>query len=183
MNTANIDNTAPPGKKRYTAHIIQNGEMFPSDCVLGSSFQITENAQFPPDILVNTVYAGFVLLHFGTESMKDSIRTWKDTYSSNSTHREVAYGAITDECTTTTESCFPSVASTLQGTEGDYIPQLPLLYKADDLIGMVMAILYILVLPDEHLEMMRHAREGAEAAEQRHVQEKVEEWIGHVDAA
>ncbi|KAH9042884.1 hypothetical protein EDB83DRAFT_2507548 [Lactarius deliciosus] len=172
MDTADVDDTAPPEQKRYTAHIIQNGETFPSDCVPGSSFRITENAQFPPDILFDAVYAGFVLLHFGTEAMKDFARKWKGTYS---TERE-AYGAITDERTTAMKR------SLKQALGRNELHERRTRGQADDLIGMVMAIPYILVSPDEHLETMRQAREEAEAAEQRRVQEKVEEWIGHVDA-
>ncbi|KAH8994546.1 hypothetical protein EDB92DRAFT_2113349 [Lactarius akahatsu] len=174
INTADVDDTAPPGQKRYTAHIIQNGETFPSDCVPGSSFRITENAQFPPDILFDAVYAGFVLLHFGTEAMKDFARKWKDTYS---TQREAAYGAITDERTTATGR------SPKQALDRNERHERRTRGQADDLIGTVMAIPYILVSPDEHLETMRQAREEAEAAEQRRVHEKVEEWIGHVDTA
>ncbi|KAH8980749.1 hypothetical protein EDB86DRAFT_3087629 [Lactarius hatsudake] len=156
MDTADVDDTAPPEQKRYTAHIMQNGDTVPSDCVPGSSFRITENAQFPPDILFDAVYAGFVLLHFGTE--------------------EAAYGAITDERTTATERSPKQALDRIERHERRRRGQ------ADDLIGMVMAIPYILVSPDEHLETMRQAREEAEAAEQRRVHEKVEEWIGHVDA-
>ncbi|KAH9067527.1 hypothetical protein EDB87DRAFT_1583680 [Lactarius vividus] len=105
MNTADVDDTAPPGQKKYTAHLIQNGETFPSDCVPGSSFRITENAQFPPDILFDAVYAGFLIFHLGTEAMKDSASKWNDTYSKMAmTQREAAYGAITDERTTATET-------------------------------------------------------------------------------
>ncbi|KAH9174456.1 hypothetical protein EDB89DRAFT_1953198 [Lactarius sanguifluus] len=165
MDTADVDDTAPPGQKRYTAHIIQNGETFPSDCVPGSSFRITENTQFPPDILFDAVYAGFVLLHFGTEAMKESAR------------KEAAYGAITDERTTAMER------SPKQALDSNERHERRTRGQVDDLIGMVMAIPYILVSPDEHLETMRQAREEAEAAEQRLVHEKVEEWIGHVNAA
>ncbi|KAH8980748.1 hypothetical protein EDB86DRAFT_3087628 [Lactarius hatsudake] len=184
IDSANVDDTAPPEQKRYTAHIMQNGDTVPSDCVLGSSFRIAENvhAQFPPDILFDAVYASFMVHQFGTEAMKDSARKWEDTFYSKGpmTQREAAHRAILDECASAKEK------TKKQALDRDECRENRKRLKsgqARDLIDMLLAIPYILVLPDEHLEMMRQAREELEAVEQRCVQKKVEEWMRHVDAA
>lgn len=102
MNTDDVDHTVPSGEKRFTAHIIQiDGQQMPSDFVPGSTIQISGSHQFPPDILFDTVYAGFILHNFSTASMRDRITmAWEDTFYSKSmtaTHSE-----ITDEHTTIT---------------------------------------------------------------------------------
>ncbi|KAH9034409.1 hypothetical protein EDB84DRAFT_1486912 [Lactarius hengduanensis] len=178
MNTDDVG--GPPEEKRYTAHIIQTCKgRFPSDCVPGTSFQIPESPQSPPDILFDAIYAGFVVLHFGTETMKDSTGKWKDAFypKGAKTQREADYRTIIDERAAATEK------SLEQALDRNERHERRTRRQAHDLIDILTAVPYILVSPDGHQEMMRQAREEAEAAEQRRVQGKVEEWIEHVNIA
>lgn len=111
--------------------------------------------------------------------MKDSTTKWKDIFYPKGamTQSQADYRAIIDGCAATVQK------SDLQKRNRNERYDCRTRDHAHDLIDMLMAIPYILVLPDEHQEMMRQAREEAEAAEQRRVQEKVEGWIGHVDTA
>ncbi|KAH9058349.1 hypothetical protein EDB87DRAFT_1578073 [Lactarius vividus] len=158
MNTDDVG--GPPEEKRYTAHIIRTGTgRFPPDCVPGSSFQIAESPQSPLDIIFDAIYAGFVVLHFGTETMKDSTGKWKDTFypKGATTQREATYRAIIDERAATTET------SQEQALDRNEHSDRRIRRQAHDLVDMLM------VSPDEHQEMMRQTREEAEAAEQRRV--------------
>ncbi|KAH9178298.1 hypothetical protein EDB89DRAFT_1930467 [Lactarius sanguifluus] len=178
MNTDDVG--GPPEEKRYTAHIIRTGTgRFPPDCVPGTSFQIADSPQSPPDILFDAIYAGFVVLHFGTETMKDSTGKWKDTFypKGAKTQREADHRTIIDERAATTAK------SQEQALDRNERHEPRTRRQAHDLIDTLMAVPYILVSPDEHQEMMRQARKEAESAEQRRVQGKVEEWLKHVDTA
>ncbi|KAH9026847.1 hypothetical protein EDB85DRAFT_159729 [Lactarius pseudohatsudake] len=161
MDTSDIDHDAPPDQKRCTAHLIQVNGPYPREFVSGSIVQIAASPQFrpPPDILFDAVYATFILHHFGTKRVKDSITEWKDTLYS-----------VTDEHVTTSEG---TPAQDERRTK----------HHRPDIMGMLMALPYILVPPDKLQAEMRAAKEEAEAAEQRHVQERVEGWIKQVNAA
>ncbi|KAF5371991.1 hypothetical protein D9615_008140 [Tricholomella constricta] len=89
MDTADIDPTAPPEGRRYTTHLFKPDTPFylggrnkpPS----GSPLRISDTPQWPPAILFDAVYAGAVLQHFGTETLKEEVAaTWKDTFYSSS---------------------------------------------------------------------------------------------------
>ncbi|KAH8995408.1 hypothetical protein EDB92DRAFT_1846773, partial [Lactarius akahatsu] len=69
MSTTDIDPTAPPAQKQCISHIFKPGPpgMVPS----GSTFQISDIHRFPPAIIFDAVYAGAVLHHFGTQTLKD----------------------------------------------------------------------------------------------------------------
>ncbi|KAH9027283.1 hypothetical protein EDB84DRAFT_1608777 [Lactarius hengduanensis] len=162
MDTSDIDHDAPPDQKRCTAHLIQVNGPYPREFVSGSLVQITASSQFrpPPDILFDAVYATFILHHFGTKRVKDRItKEWNDTLYS-----------VTDEHATTSER---TSAQDERRTK----------HRRPDIMGMLMALPYILVPPDKLQAEMRAAKEEAEAAEQSRVQERVEGWIKQVNAA
>ncbi|KAF8256472.1 hypothetical protein EI94DRAFT_410790, partial [Lactarius quietus] len=82
MDTDDVNDTAEPNERMCTAHVIKpHDEKFPPNLITGSRLRISNSPQFPPDILFNALYAGFVLHHFGTEAMGASITTkWKHLF-------------------------------------------------------------------------------------------------------
>lgn len=85
MNTADIDPTALPAKRRCTAHRFRLDDPLslgglgapPS----GSPLRLSDAPECPPPILLDAVYASAVLHHFGTRTLKDEVvATWKETF-------------------------------------------------------------------------------------------------------
>lgn len=153
MNTDDVDHTVPSGEKRFTAHIIQiDGQQMPLDFVPGSTIQISGSHQFPPDILFDTVYAGFILHNFSTASMRDRITmAWEDTFYSESmtaTHSE-----ITDEHTTITMK-----------KKMDQAQKCIASYKKQEM-----------------MRAAREEAEEADVAEQRNMQERFEERMRQIN--
>lgn len=179
MDTTDIDHNAPPEQRRCTAHIIKLDTRLPVEFVSGSPLRISASPQFrpPPDILFDAVYASFILHHFGTKRMKDGItKEWKDSLYSGS--NEVMTTAHTDNKAITDEH-----ATTSERTQAQAWDERRAKHHGPDTMDMVMALPYLLVPPNELQAEMRAAKEKAEAAEQRHVQERVEGWIRQVNAA
>jgi hypothetical protein len=165
MNTSHVDPTAPPAEQRCTAHLfrpdtpsflgIRGRETLSS----GSPLQISDNPKWPPGILFDAVYAGAVLHHFGTQTLKDEVvATWKDTFYPG--------GVMT--------------AADAAKRSRNQAQERGARYEArggPDTLDMLMALPYILVPPNELQAVMREAKEKAEANEQRRVQEKVNTWM------
>ncbi len=172
MNTTDIDPTAPPAQKQCTAHLFKPAPdgVFTS----GSALQISDTHQSPPAILFDAVYAGAVLHHFGTQTLKEVITTiWEDTYSRVMTVVPADSKAITGEHDTAVEK------TQIQAQEHRALDEA---HGGPDIFDMLMILPYCMVPPDELQAAMREARERAEAAEQKRVQEKVEEWVSQVNA-
>ncbi|KAH9026965.1 hypothetical protein EDB84DRAFT_1589110 [Lactarius hengduanensis] len=161
MDTTDVDHGAPPDQKRYTAHFIHvDEEPHPSDFVSGIPVRIAASRQSPPDILFDAVYASFILHHFGTKIVKDRIiQEWTDSLY-----------PVTDGHAATSER-IPAQHERRVNR------------RRPDTMDILMALPYILVPPDMLRAEIRAAKEEAEAAEQRCVQERVEGWIKQVNAA
>ncbi len=172
MNTTDIDPTAPPAQKQCTAHLFKPAPdgVFTS----GSTLQISDTPQSPPAILFDAVYAGAVLHHFGTQTLKEVITTtWEDIYSRVITVVPADPKAFTDEHDTAVER------TQIRAQEHRALDEA---HCGPDIFDMLMILPYCMVPPDELQAAMREVRERAEAEEQRHVQEKVEEWVKQVNA-
>jgi hypothetical protein len=158
MDTSDIVPTAPPQEKRCTAHVFQLSVCPVVAPFLCHGFPLwISNAsedQYPPAILFDGIYAGVVLHHFGTQTLKDGIATtWKDTFS-------------IDEQVVATES---------QRQEYEACHN----HDELDTFDMLITLPYIMVPPDELQAVLRETREEKEAAEQRCVKEKVDQWLGN----
>ncbi|KAH8979302.1 hypothetical protein EDB92DRAFT_1905120, partial [Lactarius akahatsu] len=80
MPNQSIDPTAPPTQKQCISHLFEPAP--PGTITSGSTFQISDIHRFPPAIIFDAVYAGAVLHHFGTQTLKDMVTAnWEDTYS------------------------------------------------------------------------------------------------------
>jgi hypothetical protein len=167
MNTSDIDPTAPPAEPRCTAHLfrpdtpyrlgVRGRETLPS----GSPLRISNSPEWPPAILFDVVYAGAVLHHFGTQTLKDEVAaTWKDTYNVNTDERVAAAKRSRNQA---------------EEREARYEAS-----GGPDTLDMLMALPYILVPRNELQAVMREAKEKAEANEQRRVQEKVNTWMNQM---
>jgi len=126
--------------------------------------------------LFDAVYAGAVLHHFGTQTLKDDVAaTWKDTFYPDGvmTAADADYKAIMDERAAAAKRAWNQAQE--RGTR----------YEArggPDTLDMLMALPYILVPRNEMQAVLREAKEKAEATEQRHVQEKVDTWMKQITA-
>lgn len=173
MNTSDIDPTARPTEKRCTAHLFQPDvphflglNILPS----GSPLRISDNFKWPPVILFDAVYAGAVLHHFGTQTLKDEIAaTWKDAFDSGGimTAAHADDKAIIDERAAATKR----TQDRAQGRKAR---------RGPDTFDMLMTLPYIMVPRDELQATLREAKEKAEVAEQERVQEKVDTWMKQV---
>jgi len=179
MNTSDIDPTAPPAEKRCTAHLFRpdvpsflGSNTFP----LGHPLRISDSPKWPPAILFDTVYAGAVLHHFGTRTLKDEVAAWKDIFDPGGvmTTAGTDYKATADE----TAAAVERTRTQAQDRKGRYEAR-----DGPDTFDMLMILPYILVPRDELKAMLREAKEKAEATEQRRVQEKVNTWMKQITAA
>jgi hypothetical protein len=178
MNTTDIDPTAPPAEKRCTSHVFTTKP--PSRALLypGSTLLLSGTFQDPPAILFDAIYATTILHHFGTQSLRDLITVvWKDTTYPDgvSTSTQADHKKIIAERSTAVEHKLK------QGKERDGRHER----RRDgdhegcnqpDLYDMLMILPYCLIPPNELQAMSREAKEKAEAAEQRRVQEKIDAW-------
>jgi hypothetical protein len=178
MDTSDVDSTAPPAEPRCTAHLfrpdtpsffrIRGREILPS----GSPLQISDDPKWPPGILFDAVYAGAVLHHFGTQTLKDEVAaTWKDTFYPGGviTAADADYKVTTDE---------RAAAAKRSRNQARYEAR-----GGPDTLDMLIALPYILIPPNELQAVRREAKEKAEANEQRRVQEKVNTWRKQMTAA
>ncbi|KDR77129.1 hypothetical protein GALMADRAFT_1327451 [Galerina marginata CBS 339.88] len=166
MDTTDVDPTAPAGEKRYTAHLFEPSKPFfsggTSEPPSGVSLRISHTPDWPPAILFEAVYASTVLHHFGAQLLKDEVAaTWKYIFyldgvmsQAQAEHKEVV------------------------GRQARYDA-----YAGPDNFDILLALPYILMPPDELQAMMREAKEKAAGAEQRDVQEKVNNWNKQIIAS
>ena len=174
MTTADVDPTALPTERRYTAHTFRFGDTLalggtrpathPSSVVLRSS----NTHEWPPAILLDTIYATAVLHHFGTQTLEDYVAgTWNDTFDPGGVMAtaDADYKVITDK---------RAAAERTQNQAQDHQTR----YNArPDAVDMLMALPYIGVPRDQLKATIRDAQERAEAMEQRRVREKVDSWM------
>lgn len=181
MDTTDVDPTATPEEKWYTAHLFEPNQPYflaglgaPS----GTPLRISDTRDWPPDILFDAVYAGAVLHKFGTQTLKDEVTaTWKDTFDPGGVmdQAHAGHGAITDARALAAEK------SQNQAQERRARHQAR--GAVPDTFDMLMALPYILVPREELQATLREAKEKTEAAEQRRVQEKVDAWNEQVIAS
>ncbi|KDR84566.1 hypothetical protein GALMADRAFT_206130 [Galerina marginata CBS 339.88] len=148
METTDVDPTAPPTEQRYTTHIFDDHPYPPFQ--LSPSLKLIGTPDDPPSIIFEAVYAGSVLQHFGTSVLKNDLsETWKDTYPGNVVNVQLAQREQNQDqlCDTRHQAHEP------------------------DTLDMLMTLPYILVPKDELQVMLREAKEKAEAAEWREVQD------------
>ena len=161
MTTADVNPTALPTEKACTAHLFLLGHAeraFLGDRTLplGSPLRISNTPEWPPTILFDAVYAGAVLHHFGTQTLKDEVTvTWKDIYR-----------VIVDEKS--------AAAKKVQKQEREARYQAP---TVPDAFDMLMTLPYIRMPREELKAVFKEAEEKAEAMEQRRVREKVDSWM------
>ena len=176
MDTSDIDPTAPPAEKRYTAHLFEPDErsyLGDGSLPLGSPLRISDDPMlWPPAILFDAVYAGAVLHHFGTQTLKDEVTgTWKNIYPGGvMTAAHADYEAITDERAT-----FAERTQKAQDLKPRHEAR-----SGPDTFDMLMTLPYIMVPRNELQGMLREAEEKAEAMEQRRVHEKVDTWMKQI---
>ncbi|KAF8958160.1 hypothetical protein BDZ97DRAFT_2061824 [Flammula alnicola] len=194
MDTTDIDPTATEtAKKRFTAHLFKPDQT----CLLGdprlssgSSVNISDTPDSPPAILFDAVYAGAVLHHFGAQPLKDALAPWKNTFypSGVMTAAHTESKALSDEQATAaqiTEKHRQEYQVRYEAREArhDAREARREARRGPDAFDMLMIMPYIMVPPNEVQAMLSEAREKAEAAEQSHVQEKVDLWRRQVTAA
>ncbi|KAF8954832.1 hypothetical protein BDZ97DRAFT_1942203 [Flammula alnicola] len=177
MNTNDIDPTAPPREKRCTSHVFGDDESLPiSSLCPGFRIRIHDTPAYPPAILFDAVYACAVLHHFGTQSLKDSVTaTWKDTFYPGGvvTVAQAEYKGITDERAT--------IAERKQNQDLERDTRHETRHRPDT-FDMLLTLPYAMVPRDELQAVLKEAKEKAEAAEQKHVQEKVDAWMRQITA-
>jgi hypothetical protein len=158
MNTADIDPTAPPAKRKCTAHRFRLNDPVsfgglgapPS----GSPLRLSDTPECPPPILFDAVYAGAVLHHFGTQILKDEVvATWKETFypSGVMTTAHADYKVITDERAATMERTQNQTHDRKARYEARGSP---------DTFDMLMTLPYIMVPRNELQAMLRGDGEG-----------------------
>jgi hypothetical protein len=176
MTTADVDPSASPTEKRCTGHSFKPGRLSLAGNIggppSGAPVRLSDTA-CPPAILFDAVYAGAVIFHFGTKTLRDASTVWRNAFSPGGvrTAANAEYKAITDKR-----------AATQTKTE-DEAQERQTRYKArsgPDIFDMLMAVPYALVPPEDLQRVVREGVEAAEAAEQRRVKEKVETWMKQI---
>jgi len=181
MTTADIDPTAPPTEKRCTAQIFQPASQFNFALLLtinpDSPLQLLGTSEDPPAIIFDGIYAGAILYHFGTQELKDAVsQTWRDIFYPNGA-KDTAHADQKE---------ISNKQVTVQAVEQTQIQQHTTshdTYHSPDTFDMLMVLPYVMVPQNELHATLRGAREEVEAVDQRHVQEKVNQWIRKVEAA
>ena len=143
MNTADINPTALPAERRCTAHHFQLDDPASLSSLgappSGSPLRLSDTPDFPPPILFDTVYAGTVLHHFGTQTLKDEVvATWKETFYPGGvmTMAHADCKVITDERAATAER----TQNQTQDRKANYEARGGL-----DTLDMLMTLPYIMV--------------------------------------
>ncbi|KAF8970114.1 hypothetical protein BDZ97DRAFT_1754124 [Flammula alnicola] len=177
LNTDDIDPTAPPTEKRCTSHVF--GDDIPT-LELHPRFriQIHDTPEYPPAIVFDAVYAGAVLYHFGTQSVKGNITaSWKDIFypSEVMTMAHADYKENVDERATAAERKQTQDRERAARHEARCEAR-----RQPDTFDMLMTLPYAMVPRNELQAVLREAKEKAEAAEQRRVQDKVDAWMRQV---
>jgi len=178
MTTTDIDPAAPSEERRYVAHLFTPDVPYNlgnPNLLSGSPLRVPNTTDlWPPDILFDIVYAGAILKHFSTDSLKDELsKGWKDTFYPGGvmTARQADYKAITDDRAAAKER------SEKQAQERNVRHEA---HRGPDLLDMLMILPYVKV-PRSQLEAVySEAREKREAMEQKRVQEKVDTWAKQV---
>lgn len=170
MNTTDIDPAALSTEKRCTSHLFLHGEPVPEALFSGSPLRISDTPEYPPATLFDAVYAGAVLHHFGTQTLKDEvIGTWKDTFDPGGamTAANVEQAEMNDGRAVTKEKKHRRDQDRATRREARNVP---------DTFDMLMALPYIMVPKNELQAMLKEAEEKAEAAEQERVRDKFIAW-------
>ena len=176
MNTSDIDPTAPPAKRRCTAHrfrlsdpVSLGGLGAPPS---GSPLRLSDTPECPPPILFDAVYAGAVLHHFGTQTLKDEVvATWKETFYPGGVMTTAHADHKTDERAATAER----IQKQTQDRKARYEAR-----GRPDTFDMLMTLPYIMVPRNKLQATLREATAKAEATEQRRVHEKVDTWMKQI---
>jgi len=181
MNTSDIDVIAPPAEKRCTAHLFRPNKrscLGDKTLALNSPLRISDNPMlWPPAILFDAVYAGAVLYHFGTQTLKDDVLgTWKNIFYPGGvmTVAHADYKAILDKRAAPAAKAQEDSRDRKARREARSGPSGP------DTFDMLMTLPYIMVPPNELQAMLREAEEKAEAMERRRVHEKVDTWMKQI---
>ncbi|KAF9476146.1 hypothetical protein BDN70DRAFT_995893 [Pholiota conissans] len=161
MNTDDVDPTAPPLERRYTAQLfIDRPER---EFILGNGkLRIFDGPQWPPAIIFDAVYAGAVLHHFGAPGVQDEIdKSWKSIL--------YPWGVATPD---------PKIAVAQKKQKDAYERQACRdARSAPDVFDLLLALPYIGVPPDRLEDTIRNLKESAQAKEQARVHEKVNAWM------
>ena len=181
MNTSDIDVTAPPAEKRCTAHLFEPDKRYylgRETLPPGPPLRISDNPlSWPPAVLFDAVYAGAVLEHFGTETLKDEVaRTWNNIFYPGGvvTAVHADHKATLDKRAASAAKTQKDNQNRTARREARSGPSGP------DTFDMLMTLPYIMVPPNELQAMLREAEEKAEAMEQRRVHEKVDTWMKQI---
>ena len=165
MNTADVDPSAQPEEKGYTAHLLDPSR---SSMLLGVSpgtpLRTSDADSWPPAILFDAVYASAVLHHFGTQELKDEVSTnWMSTFYHEEIRNrdQVGHKEITKEETE---------------KQAQERQQRRTSRTAQDTLDILLYLSYMSVPPEKCQAMLKEAEEEAHAAERRSLEEKIESW-------
>ena len=179
MTTSDIDSAAQSEERRYTAHLFSPGKQY----LLGDVTQTRPGSQlrvpnttdkWPPDILFDIVYAGAVLAHFSTPTLKDVVsKSWKDSFYPQGvmTAAQADYKEITDERAAAKERKEKQAQERRARHEA---------HRGPDVFDMLMIMPYVMVPRDQLEAVYSEARKKAEATEHKRVEEKVNTWAKQV---
>ena len=179
MTTSDIDLAAQSEERRYTAHLFSPDEQY----LLGDVTRVRSGSQlrvpnttdkWPPDILFDIVYAGVVLCHFSTPTLKDVLsKSWKDSFYPGGvmTAAQADYKEITDERAAARERKEKQAQERRARHEA---------HRGPDVFDMLMILPYVKVPRDQLEAVYSEARKKAEAVEHRRVEEKVNTWAKQV---
>lgn len=157
MDTTDVDPTAQPGEKRCTTHLFDH-DLIP---ILygrrpGSPIQISDSPNWPPPILFDLIYGDVIVRHFGTPDFADTvIETWHDVF-------------YPDGLIARMESEYKERKDRRASDKANA--------RGLDSLDITLVLPYLLVPPDELHAHFQHAKQEAEDAERRRVQEKVGNW-------
>ena len=179
MTTSDIDRTAQSDEKRYTAHLFSPNDRygFGDPTLVGSGPRLrvphTTN-EWPPDILFDIVYAGAVLCHFSTPTLKDVLsKSWKDFFYPGG----VMTTAQADDKEITNERAVAKERKEKQAQERRARYEA---HRGPDVFDMLMIMPYAMVPRDQLEDVYSEARKKAEAMEHKRVEEKVNTWAKQV---
>jgi len=167
MTTADVDPTLLGTEKRCVAHVFEpQRDFLPGTSIpLGSLVQISDTPLWPPAILLDAVYAGALLHHFGTQELKDTVTsTWGEIFNP---------GGI---MTTDEREEMIRLQAQNRTSHREEASSGP------DTLDMLMALPYIMVPQDTLQGMLKENEEKAKAIEQRRVDEKVNLWMEQVNS-
>ena len=188
MDTSDVASNAPAGATRYSAHVFDIdtrtlGVNHSDDALLYSGAPLrASEANWPPDILFDAIYASAVVCHFVTEELREALRLWSPAFypGGQKTSAQLDLDAIHAQRDTSIKRARE------QASERNVRYEDRNARYGDRVIANIDALMimpYLMFPPEQALAMLKKSKEKAEAAERQQLNKNINSWLKGIPSA